>query len=283
MGMAPDPQGGLRYSILDPTGNITALVESEVAIPDQPLVAASIMERHPEVEQVGFVPSTAEGDARAGTSLRMAGGEFCGNASMCAAALHCARTGLDTHEERQVWLRVSGAGDPVEVRLREEDGRFLARIRMPNAIAIEWVGLSFEGTSEDLPVVTLEGISHVVIERSSAFHALRDVPQVAARAIRQWCEELSADGLGLMFLERDGDHFSLDPLVFVSGGETLFWERSCASGSSAVGMFLAKRSGHPVDLALHEPGGVLRVTSDPEKGETWLFGSVRFVGEYAKV
>ena len=45
----------LRYYIFDPTGNITALVESEVAIADQPAVASCIMEQHPDVEQVGFV------------------------------------------------------------------------------------------------------------------------------------------------------------------------------------------------------------------------------------
>ena len=45
------------------------------------------MRRHPEVEQVGFVRfSDDPGDpVRAG--LRMAGGEFCGNASCCAAVL----------------------------------------------------------------------------------------------------------------------------------------------------------------------------------------------------
>ena len=45
----------LKYSILDPTGNITALVESPVPVSGQPSVADAVMERHPDVEQVGFV------------------------------------------------------------------------------------------------------------------------------------------------------------------------------------------------------------------------------------
>ena len=45
----------LQYSIFDPTGNITALVESPVPVERQPAVAAALMARHPEVEQVGFV------------------------------------------------------------------------------------------------------------------------------------------------------------------------------------------------------------------------------------
>ena len=76
----------LHYSIWDPAGNITALVESNVLITDQPTAAAKIMSCHPEVEQVGFVRFYPEqSDTQA--ELRMAGGEFCGNASMCAAAL----------------------------------------------------------------------------------------------------------------------------------------------------------------------------------------------------
>ena len=37
----------VRYSILDPTGNITALVESPVEPERQPELAAELMRRHP--------------------------------------------------------------------------------------------------------------------------------------------------------------------------------------------------------------------------------------------
>ena len=73
----------MRYRIFDPTGNITALVEEAVDVSRQPSVAADIMQKHSNVEQVGFV--SLDGDLPA---LRMAGGEFCGNASMSAAALY---------------------------------------------------------------------------------------------------------------------------------------------------------------------------------------------------
>ena len=79
-----------------------------------------------------------------------------------------------------------------------------------------------------------------------------------------------------MFLERGT--LRLIPLVYIPGSSTCFWENSCASGSAAVGMALAARSGKTAELALTEPGGVLRVSSDPA-GETWLFGSVRLITE----
>ena len=61
----------LRYSILDPTGNITAIVESPVEIARQPELASRIMRLRPEVEQVGFLSVP---DDEGLPALRMAGG-----------------------------------------------------------------------------------------------------------------------------------------------------------------------------------------------------------------
>ena len=108
---------------MDPTGNITALVESSAEVSRQPFIADLIMQKHPEVEQVGFVEFGEQ------VKLRMAGGEFCGNASMCAAALYLSRKGAEvasslspessaeaTAEDgwQQVQLEVSGASEPEE-------------------------------------------------------------------------------------------------------------------------------------------------------------------------
>ena len=88
---------------------------------------------------------------------------------------------------------------------------------------------------------------------------------------RQWCGELCADGRGLMFVSGD----ALTPLVFVPGCDTVFWETSCASGTAAVGMALASETGARIDRTFTEPGGSLRVESDPRTGETWLHGSTK--------
>lgn len=263
----------LRYGIFDPTGNITALVESAVAVADQPAVAASVMCEHPEVEQVGYVRFLADA-APDGVrvELRMAGGEFCGNATMSAAAAYASWAGV---EGGSVLVRVSGAAEPVEVRLQAEgDGSFAGAVHMLWALAVERVGLAWGDTASDLPLVRMEGISHLVIEPESPFFALLEDRAAAEQAVRAWCAELGADGLGLMFLEGERSELTMTPLVYVPGGDTVFWENSCASGSSAVGMCLATRRGSAVELDLHEPGGVLRVESTPQTGETWLHGHV---------
>ncbi len=311
--------GTIRYSIFDPTGNITALVMDSVPISLQPSVAAQIMQLHPTVEQVGFVrfplPShggvtsdhsesylgqsgslqgqsevisgqiesiPSQGESRLGRDgalpeLRMAGGEFCGNASMCAAALYAFTLQQAGESEPElVYLRVSGAGQPVEVKLKREDPmRWSAGVTFPPALSVDGVELDWDGIRATVPLVRMEGISHLVIEEESPFFRLMDDRKAAGEAVKAWCEACDAPGLGLMFLEKTDDEHELHltPLVYIPGSDTLFWENSCASGSASVGMLLAHKCGKAVDLALKEPGGTLRVESDPENGETRLFGN----------
>ena len=267
----------LRYYIFDPTGNITALVESEVPAADQPAVALRIMEQHPDVEQVGFV-TYADDAAAAGVpvSLRMAGGEFCGNATMCAAALFAIRSGL---QGGAVPVRVSGATAPLEVLLEQQAaGTFSAAVTMPPALGIEELkladGMLPGSDSLDLPIVRMEGISHIIIEPDSGFFGLKDDPVLAETLLRSWCGVLGAECLGMMFLGEGAGLRPMTPLVYVPGADTMFWENSCASGSAAAGMYLAAKAGSPVDVTFDEPAGRLRAESDPATGKTVLHGSV---------
>ena len=258
----------LKCSILDPTGNITALVESPVEIDRQPSTAAAIMRRHPEVEQVGFLrPENGEELPE----LRMAGGEFCGNASMSAAALLASQNG-----KTAMRLRVSGAAEPVELKLAPDgENSWIVEILMPPALEITKTAFSFGNLQRELPLVHMEGISHVIIEPSSGFFRLLHERETAECAVRAFCESLRADGLGLMFLEGEGSDRKLTPLVYVPVSETTFWENACASGSAATGMYLAAKARAARELALREPGGTLWVKSDPHSGESRLRGHVR--------
>ena len=267
---------GLRYSIFDPTGNVTALVETPVAVSAQPAAAAAIMRRCPAVEQVGFVRLFPAGASVIDAELRMEGGEFCGNASMSTAALLLLRRREQAAEEKTLRLRVSGAAESVEVRLRRAGtDSFRAGVRMPRAKAIEERVFAFGELRGRLRLVRMEGISHLIITPESCFFPLKDQPEQAEKAVRLWCGTFAADGLGLMFLERD----TLTPLVYVPGSGTVFWEKSCASGSAAVGMALAAGRGEALNLTLCEPGGTLRVESDPASECTWLWGQTRLVKE----
>lgn len=266
----------IRYCIFDPTGNITALVETAVDIADQPAAASRIMELEPDVEQVGFI-SYAE-DPEAGgvpVSLRMAGGEFCGNATMCAAALFAIRSGL---QGGAVPVKVWGITAPFEVLLERQAAlNYSAAVSIPPALAMDELRLA-DGMlpgrdSLNLPIVRMEGISHVIIEPDSGFFGLKDDPALAETLLRGWCGVLGAECLGMMFLGEGAALRPMTPLVYVPGADTMFWENSCASGSAAAGMYLAAKAGSPVDVTFDEPAGRLRVESDPATGRTILHGS----------
>ncbi len=126
---------------------------------------------------------------------------------------------------------------------------------------------------DDLAVVKLDGITHILIEPTSPLFSLCSDRDAAESAVRLWCVELNADGLGLMFVSGE----TLTPLVCVPGSGTVFWETSCASGTAAVGIALAAETGAKIDLTFGEPGGSLRVVSDPVSGETWLHGSTKLI------
>ena len=278
----------VEYTVLDPTGNITILVTSPVEIYLQPSVASKLMELVPEAEQVGFLYE-AEG---CDIALRMAGGEFCGNASMCAAAYYVNEEGLNTC---QVTLHVSGAEGPVAAEIeRLHEGKWRGTVNMPRPQKLEFIDLPGEGR---LPVVSFDGISHVIYEVSaskpsgsysdvesasdtSASHYEADnrldelpISRSEAEALAyDWCRYLGVDALGIMFLNTEAS--SMTPLVYVPAAGTLFWENSCASGTTACGAYVAERSGRPVELSLRQPGGSLwiRVSED---GAFVLSGMVR--------
>ena len=281
----------IRYCIFDPTGNITALVETAVDIADQPAAAARIMELEPDVEQVGFITyadKTAAAEGGVPVSLRMAGGEFCGNATMCAAALFAVRSGL---QEGAVPVKVWGISAPFTVSLERQAAlAFSAAVLMPPARGIRMINLmpsdpaGASGILEDggtdgisailsLPVVEMEGISHIIIEPDSGFFGIKEDKALAESLLRQWCGVLGADCLGMMFLGEGAALRPMTPLVYVPGADTMFWENSCASGSAAAGMYLAAKAGSPVDVTFDEPAGRLRVESDPATGRTILHGS----------
>ncbi len=316
------------FSILDPTGNITALVESEVSIDRQPSVAAGIMDLYEDVEQVGFVgfsrndvhmgcdsnTGMAYNNCHIDCQLRMAGGEFCGNAAMSAAVLYhirnmsaedgrsssndqaCRNDQISNNDQAcrndqisskktdvpvSVVLRVSGSSVPIEVKLfRDSCIEYRTAIHMPPALSITEKIFVFklqDGTSigAPLPIVELEGISHIIVEDRSPLFFISERGDYAERAIRQWQAELGADGLGLMFLSSLPTGIGMKPLVYIPRGDTIFWERSCASGTCAVGIHRAWKEARSVELTLQEPGGSLSVKSDHLTGETWLMGRVR--------
>jgi diaminopimelate epimerase len=250
----------IRYLLADPTGNRTVLVETPVPAGIQSAVAAKLMELEPTAEQAGFL----SGSETADIALRMAGGEFCANATMSAAVLFGIRA---RKAAGIVTVAVSGAPEPVAVEITAKaDGLWQGIVQLPRPNAVELVRFADGQTN---PVVSFDGISHVILECK--------MPTAEAEALaKRRCAELSADALGLMFLDRARQ--TLTPLVYVPGADTLFWENSCGSGTAAVGAFLASETGRAVTVSLKQPGGMLQISASPD-GPLRLCGTVRYAYE----
>ena len=265
---------GIDYHYIDPTGNITLLVETGVKEKDRPEIAGMIMEHEPLAEQAGFVSDSSSCDIR----LSMAAGEFCGNATMSAAALFCEREGLKIGRSRRVSVEASGCSEPVLVDItRKEDDIcrhfYDGTVHMPLHKKISKQRLEYKGREYEPYVVDFDGITHIIAPDEDI--RLSDVE--AEEAVVIWQRALDAKCLGIMFVsydKADRNKIGLRPLVYVPGVKTCFWESSCASGTTAVGACHIK-NGMDDDavLTVSEPGGILTVRKG-SGGHVILGGSV---------
>ena len=68
----------IEYVLMNPSDNYTILVLTDVKVDDYEIIAKNLLSNEPLAEQVGFLTFEKGADI----SIRMAGGEFCGNAAI---------------------------------------------------------------------------------------------------------------------------------------------------------------------------------------------------------
>ncbi len=268
---------GIVYDFISPTGNMTILVESDVDKNDYADVAKRLMKEEKRCEQVGFVMKSDKADIK----LCMAAGEFCGNATMSAAALFADKMGFEREVEGCVNVETDVFDDPVPVYITlafEDDGKvFRGRIKMPLPGSITEHSLSYAGRTYKLPVVSFDGISHIIASSDELGLEYEQIEE----ALRAWSGDIGSACVGIMVVEKFEDKHNgeistvIRPLVYAPDVETLYWESSCASGTTALGAYY-KRSLDMKTLRLMaiQPGGYLTAVCDAD-GTISLEGRVR--------
>jgi len=234
----------MNYIKADPQGNITAIVTDPSDPKDRIRIASGIMEKDRSVEQVAFETAPEHG---ADISIEMAGGEFCGNAALSAAALYFMRRGA---KEGTCRVSVSGTNGSIPVSIKKTDSEkaaFRGTVSMPLPEKIAPFEFNTDLGCKTFKVVDFGGISHAVTDRTTD----RDF---AVRNIPAMCLQYGAEAFGLMLFDRETCF--LDPLVYVPALGSMFWEKTCASGTAAIGACFA-----PADLKIKEPGGILGISS----------------------
>ena len=256
------------YIIFDPSKNITALIISKVDSSSYIDISKKIMDKEPQVEQVGFLTY----DGGLDISLRMAGGEFCGNATMCAAVYCAMKNDLSN---AYVKVKVFGVDEIINVEVKKtNDNEWEGTVKMPKALEIKNVTFP---DGKTLPVVFYSRIAHIVIEYESSIESGVD-KEVAESTIKKYCDFLKVPALGMMYFSSKDS--SLVPLVYVKSVDTLFWENSCASGTTAVGawVFSKQNTTNCVKLSnidMKQPSMAILTIYNDENGSIYLKGNVR--------
>ncbi|MDR3122609.1 MAG: hypothetical protein LBU16_02375 [Treponema sp.] len=270
----------IRFAKLNPTGNMTILVESPFPREKYGETAARLMAYGSLfAEQVGYIEKPASTLSR--SRIHMMGGEFCGNAAMSAAALIAFDDGVMGGQKTTISLEVSGAEEILCCEVCpciDEEKTALVTVGMPPVTGIEKRIFQFEGDAFETTVVRTQGIVHLLLDTET--DAQKPWRSIAERAIMLWNEEMQADALGILLLKKNGTGYAMDPLVYVAGSHSLTWERGCGSGSAALGACLAWKNKASVSATIGQPGGSIKVNADyAEKsfGKIAIRGKVKLV------
>ncbi len=244
----------LRFVKASPCQNTTVFVEDDVPVSARAEIACHAMKDEVlAAEQVGFlVPTRAESSV---LRLEMAGGEFCGNATLALGTLAVARGlhGAGT----PFFVECSGAAAPLCVSAEAvSQGRWRGRIALSPEAKVSGAEFSVSGEMYRGAVVELPGICHFCTENTAAvpfskeiYDALLD--QLTARA--------AADAFGIIPYRAEGDgRFSIRPYVAVPAAESRVFEQACGSGSLALGHWLSRSRGIS-QLDVLQPGGRIYV------------------------
>lgn len=226
-------------AVLDPAGNVTAIVCSDVPAAERAHVAAQIL-RLPElgIEQVAFLTAPRSGGE---IRLEMMGGEFCGNALRCAGFYQALRNGAQG--KSCVFAEISGADGVQPVMADTAEGT--ASTVMPLPLSVQSAGWADVQAAR----VTFAGITHFVIDCAQPDETL--VQRTIAAAPE-------ASAVGAIFLDRA--HGSIKPVVFVRETASCVAENSCASGSVAAAVVLTADFADGItEIGIGQPGGTLEV------------------------
>lgn len=247
----------VKYYYFDPTKNYTILVESPFHKTNHKEIAKKLMEIEKEAEQVGFIKY----DKNNNISLRMAGGEFCGNATMCAGVYAAINDKIfkekinNNNEEisfiennsdinknkinKKVLSEALNKYIDVDIEIISNKS-FSCSVNMPRAKSIEKIKLP---NNNVYTIVNYDGISHIIIENDlykildkSLDNNINIDKKYFENIIKKLCDNLNLPSLGIIFY--DNNKKSIKPLIYVKNADTLYWENSCASGSIAVYEYL---------------------------------------------
>lgn len=269
----------LPFYKLSPGGNPTILIRDNALFSEpqsapalRSAIAGALMAPdHLGAEQVGFLDTS-----RALPHMEMMGGEFCVNATLCAAFVFARMGLLPTAGEgpgiHAGAITTSGSSDPVRVRVNSlpPETNLPPETVREAAIALPLPAFPAGAMiSERVPgevVVRLPGITHLLLDAET--HPLPCSPLEAAGAKRAEYGLDAEEAVGVIW------HWpgpgpdpettrAILPVVHVAATGSAVAETACGSGSLALALLLARGgatsfsirqpSGHDISITLERP------------------------------
>ncbi|MBD5557308.1 MAG: hypothetical protein HDQ92_01705 [Desulfovibrio sp.] len=236
----------LTFSKWSSGGNTTIFLHDADAPPEsQAAFARAVLD--PDIlgaEQAGAV-------SLSGRSLRMAGGEFCVNASRAFGAL----IALTSRAGGELWrgeIHVSGWVGPVQLTVRGAVPRWQVAARL--TLAPETGPKTLPCLPAGARLVRLPGISHLLLPLEGA-QSPQDLTG-SARALLAQADLLGEAAAGVIWWRPEGAGYAMTPVVHVRDAATLVAENACGSGALALALELSARHG-PGEWRLTQPSGSL--------------------------
>lgn len=267
----------LSFVKTNPSENMTVFILDPLPRETYPVIANKLMNyNNIYAEQVGFIekPNFSESCSR----LHMMGGEFCGNAVRAFTALMLQK-GYDSFEVKEDYYVVPVEASGVDQILYNEvkqltDRTFDVKVNIPLHKSINPIETDYNGIRYIGHLIEFDGIAHIVISSNI------QPDQGLLLKLMKEMTQISYDALGMMFYNEEEDF--LTPLVYVRGTDSYIWERSCGTGTAALGIALSSKSQASIDKEVRQPGGSIRVLTTMDEGcitNIYLKGNVSIVAE----
>lgn len=214
-----------EYEILNPSGNITALVTKYVPREKYKEISNEIMKNNPNIEQVGFLKKYSNSIFR----LEMAGLEFCGNASRAFACFLVKEKYINTEKFE---ISVTGYDNLIGCIVEKKGEDYFSTIDLKFLKPIDDFIENKTLNDQKISVVYLPGISHTFLDQRR-FKFDEDNCLKEAKKIIQQLNLTKLPAVGVIWF--DGNQ--INPVVYVKDIDSLFYENSCGSGSIAYGIY----------------------------------------------
>lgn len=246
----------IEYKILNPGGNKTALVKcTNFTEKQKRLINGFIMEKHLDVEQVGFLSNERY-------RLEMAGGEFCINATRCAIYEY------SRMNKGNIEISVSGTNKNIIGRVLNNNK---VEMRLDICKKIE----DLIEVKNVFTYVKIDGILIVIFDEEKSKEYIRRLKENENLAKKEMKEfmikniQTTEKAIGIMLVERILDKIKINPVVWVKDIDTVFYETACGSGSLGTAIYnyyinkeekieLIQPSGYSISIQLDTKGQYIK-------------------------